>query len=145
MIFMQVELAGVRLEIPDGWKDITGSLQPSSPTTLAHPNGVGALQLSIAKYEGGTSPEVRLTDLRDLLIRFCRQHSLVTKETSLLEGSQTPCVGCVSITSEEIIAVWFLSDGRDLILATYTSLSPGDPATMKEIDEATQMVKSLGF
>ena len=72
-------------------------------------------------------------------------HSFGRIEPSLFAASKTLCVGGVSITAEEVVAVWCLSNGTDVALVTYTGLGAEDPTIKKELDEARAIVESIEF
>jgi hypothetical protein len=137
--------AGLRFEIPEDWMDISADLAPGSPPTLAPRAGVGVLQVSIAEYQGGSRPYVKESDLNALFRRFCEMHSLTGIQPSTLPAGSRLGVGGISNTDRETIAIWYLSNGTDVVLVTYTSLEPQNPATVKELARATEIVKSTEF
>jgi len=63
--------ADVRISLLEGWVDVTDDLPEGTPPTLAKPEGVGALQFSVAKYRAGAKPNVSEDDLEALLVKFC--------------------------------------------------------------------------
>lgn len=142
---MLAEFAGLILQIPEGWGDISADLPPDHPPTLAHGTGVGALQFSVARYQSGTKPAIDEDALTRLFVEFCRTHSLDGIEPSILLTSKSLCVGGVSIRLEEVVAVWYVSNGTDVALVTYTALRPDDPLTKKELCEACAIVESIEF
>jgi hypothetical protein len=142
---MFADFAGLKLRIPEGWCDISADLPPGSPPTLARGTGVGALQFSVAKWHGGVNPVVAEGDLREMFLRFCQAHSFHDMEPSIPEGCGVPCIGGVSATPQEVVAVWFLSNGTDVALVTYTRPHANDPATAEELRQATDMVGSITF
>ncbi len=140
---MLSRFAGLKLQIPEGWGDISEDLPPDSPPTLARRTGVGALQFSVARYRSGARPAIDEEELKKLFIGFCQAQSFGRIEPSVLLTSKTACVGGVSITPEEVVAVWYLSNGADVALVTYTRLGPEDPTTKEELSEAKAMVESI--
>jgi len=138
-----VDFAGLRLRLCAGWLDITGDLDPGAPPTLARADGVGALQATVAVYAGGEDPAITRTGLLKLLREFGVAHALgqpkgVVGETRegriLLSGRFS--------SSAEVIVAWYLTNGHDLALVTYTSLEPNTEQTRKEIVEAEAMLRS---
>ena len=142
---MLSHFAGITLRILEGWSDITADLPSDSPPTLARGTGVGVIQFSVVRYQSGTKPVINEDELKALLLGFCKTHSLVSIEPSVISISNGLGVGGVSITAEEVMAVWYLSDGADVALVTYTSLKPENPKTREEIAEARAMVQSVQF
>jgi hypothetical protein len=138
---MRVEFADLMLELPEGWCDISADLSPDAPPTLARETGVGALQFSVARYRSGAKPVFDEGALEKLLVDFCRTHSLGPIKPSVT--SKTLCVGGVSNCPEEVTGVWYVSNGADLALVTYTALQPADPETEKELCEARAIVESI--
>jgi hypothetical protein len=137
--------ADLELHIPEGWGDISADLPPNYPPTLARGAGVGALQFSVARYRSGAKPAIDEEGLKRLLVGFFQTHSFGQVEPSVLSTSKMLCVGGVSIISEEVMAVWYLSNGIDVVLVTYTGLGPNAPTTKEELSEARTIVESIEF
>ena len=144
---MLARFAGLQLRIPTGWGDITTELPPGSPPTLARGAGIGAVQFSVARYQRGTKPDIGYDELRSLFIDFCQTHTLGQIEPSVLptENPKILCVGGAATVSGEFVAVWYLSNGIDAALVTYTSLKPESQITREEAAEARAMVQSTDF
>ena len=65
------------VQVPRGWADITDEVEADDPPyTLAHTDGVGALQFSVALYEGGPVPNPTPVDLRAMVREFGRKRGL---------------------------------------------------------------------
>ena len=141
---MQVTFAGARFDISEEWCDITEDLDPGVPPTLARPDGVGVIQFSVAKYKGGAKPSVTRADLTEMLSAFLKTKRLTGIEPAVLEGSRCTAVGGVSKTPDEIIGAWYLSNGNDVALVTYTCTAD-DPACEAELAEAGKVVRTLEF
>lgn len=139
---MWVQFHGLQFELPPEWVDITDDLEDKWPPTLAGPLVGGALQFSIARYKSGEVPNITIGDLRELLTKFCANLPHKFDEPVERVGSINS-VGCVANGEEELVAVWHLSNGRDYVMATYTSLSPADPGTEVELSQARQLVESI--
>lgn len=142
---MLSKFAGLTLLVPEGWGDITADLPPGSPPTLARGSGVGALQFSVARYRGGADPQIDTERLREFFSSFCKAHSLGEIEPSVVAKARSRGVGGVSSTLQEVVAVWYLSNGNDVALVTYTSLAPGNPRTAEELSEVQAVVESIEF
>ena len=140
---MLSNFAGLTLNIPRQWRDITADLPSGSVSTLACESGIGVIQFSVAKYEQGTKPRVTPKDLNDLFDAFCKSHSITCIEPMILDMNNDLYVGGVSNSVQEVIAVWYLSNGLDLVLVTYTSLQPNDPLSKAELRDAIAIVKSI--
>jgi len=62
-----------------------------------------------------------------------------------MTDSKTLCLGAVSTTATELVAMWYLSDGNSIALVTYTSLDPQSPATREELADTNNVVASIEF
>ncbi|HEY6560417.1 MAG TPA: SpvB/TcaC N-terminal domain-containing protein [Polyangiaceae bacterium] len=135
--------AGVRLKVAPGWCDITQDLPEDSPPTLAGPESIGVLQISTAKYEAGRVPNIRTSDLREMLNEFAAAHALGAPSNvhERFEG----IVSGDFRNEEEWLRVWYVSNGRDVVFVTYTSQQPSDVRTAEELAEAERMVDSIKF
>ena len=141
---MRVRFHGLQFELPPEWEDITDDLDNKWPPTLACSSGVGALQFSVAHYKSGKRPNITIGDLREILTNFCANlpHEF---DEPVEHAGPINAVGCVSHGEEQVVAVWHLSNGRDYVMATYTSLSPEDPQTEVELSQAWQILESIEF
>ena len=141
---MLVTFAGVKFELSEEWCDITGDLDPGAPPTLARENGVGVIQFSVAKYKSGEKPSITENALKDMLLDLFKSNQLADVEPAILQGSCCFGVSATSAQIDEVIGAWFLSNGTDVALVTYTGTS-GDPACQAELAEAEKLAKSLEF
>jgi len=139
---MLVQFHGLRFDLPLGWADITDDLPEGSPPTLARSSGLGVIQFSIARHRGGTNPEITVDALRRLITDFCSRHSLKAGDLDETVGSITR-VGCVGIATNETVAAWYLTNGHDITLVTYTSASPDARATAEELNQARGLVTTI--
>jgi hypothetical protein len=111
------------MSAPEAWRDITSELNNISPTfTIADPdNGVGALQFSTAIYRQGAIPSPTVEDLATMVKDFALSKQLGDAI------SKTTFKGYISFYHSDFqvldnyFAVWFITDGRNIALATYTS------------------------
>jgi hypothetical protein len=141
---MLMTFAGVRFDLSQEWCDITEDLDPGAPPTLARDDGVGVIQFSVAKYKSGTKPSVSQTDLKEMLSEFLKSKRLIGIEPSVLEGSRCCAVGGISATPEEVIGAWYVSNGTDVALVSYTCTA-NDPIYKEELAEAGNAVRTLEF
>jgi hypothetical protein len=136
-------VGNLRIAAAPGWLDVTGEIEASTPPfTLAKSDGVGALQFSVAEYDRGRLPDIRVDDLKKLLTDFALSRELgssfdfAIRETPLLTCAQS--YGCES----QFLRVWYCSDGRNVVLATYVC-AKGMQET--ELGDCEKMIESLAF
>ena len=141
---MRVQFYGLLFDLPAGWVDATGDLPAGSPPTLVRPTGIGALQFSVARYSGGKKPHISLADLQDMLGRHCDGLARAFGSHIVSDGDIDK-VGCVSFEHGETLAIWHLSNGRDVVLVTYCAMGTGDPEISKELAECKGMVETIDF
>jgi hypothetical protein len=141
---MRVQFFGLLLDLPAGWGDVTDDLPSETPPTLVRCDGVGALQFSIGRYHSGKHPHVSLSDLQQLLLGFC-EHKQRKFGAPIMNDGAIESVGCTSYDNGETLSVWYLSNGRDIVLATYIAIGVGDPEIAKELAEATRIIGSIDF
>src|SRR5262245_14385368 len=111
---------GFEIEAGVDWNDITHTLDsPERPFTVAKQDGVGALQFSPALYRGGPLPMPTKDDLLSMAIEFGQYRGL--GEAFDTDGVEGPLAGAgASYHSEgDFIRVWYVSDKRSIMLATY--------------------------
>lgn len=138
---MQVQFHGLRFDLPAGWTEITDDLPEGSPPTLARPAGCGAIQFSIATYRSGTDPRVTIENLRALLADFCSRKALDAGDIEESTGRVTT-VGCVAGAKDEVVAVWYLTNGQDVALVTYVSQTSD---CSEELEQAQDLVATIDF
>jgi hypothetical protein len=131
---------GIHLQLIDGWYDITDDLDAGSPFTLAREDGVGAFQFSSALYRRGTVPDANCEDLLELLHSFFRDKNLGEPVDVRIQPSYPTFVGGSS-HNEGVVRVWYISDAKSFVLATYTS----DSEAPSEVEQCEQMVRSIQF
>ncbi|GAA2817238.1 hypothetical protein EDC40_103647 [Aminobacter aminovorans] len=141
---MRVQFYGLLFDLAAGWVDATGDLPAGSPPTLVRPTGVGALQFSVARYSGGKHPHVSLADLQDMMGKHCEGLARDFGSHTVSDGDIDK-VGCVSFEHGETMAMWYLSNGRDVVLVTYCAMGTGDPEISKELAESKLMVETIDF
>jgi hypothetical protein len=139
---MLVQFHGLRFDLPVGWADITDDLPEGSPPTLARSSGLGVIQFSIARHRGGINPAITVDGLRRLIADFSSSHALNIGELDETLASII-IVGCVGIATDETVAAWYLTNGHDVILVTYTSSSPDARGTAEELSQARGSVATI--
>ena len=137
--------ADVRISLLEGWADVTDDLPEGTPPTLAKPEGVGALQFSVAKYRAGARPNISQDDLEALLVEFAESRAL--GPASDLERGQGPSqrVSATFFREEDLVRVWYLTNGQDVALVTYVGPAAASPVSLSELAEANAMVGSIAF
>lgn len=134
---------GVKLRLPEGWADVTHDLPDGSPFTLAKPDGVGALQFTVATYRAGRKPDVSRDLLGEMLVEFGISRNLATA-TSQVEWTAGPCFGVSAdfYSDDDWIRTWYVSDGRNVALVTYIALAT-EAVIAPEVQEADSIVRSI--
>lgn len=131
------------LYAPEGWADVTESLEiENSPITLALPDGVGALQLSISRYVQGEKPTPSLDVLVDMLREFATSNGFgAPANVSTQSGKISIAAGSFSADGD-FVRAWYLSDGLDFAMATYVCEIGSE---FSELETCEQIVSSLEF
>ncbi len=143
-MIQHVAFAGIHLSLRSGWLDVTAELPSGSPPTLAKATGVGALQFSIARYSSGQRPGFTLARLEGLLAEFGESRSLGVPAAQERDGDKGRFVAASFQNADELVRVWYLTNGTDLALVTYVSGAVGI-GMIQELDEAAEIVKSIDF
>lgn len=121
MTHRELDFGGFSLSVPDGWEDITATLDDAdAPLTVADPiSGVGALQFSPAIYEGGRSPGVGPQDLCSLLDDFASRQGLGSPFDRSTYSEGVIVEGASYHSGGDLIRIWYASDGKSVMLVTY--------------------------
>ncbi len=138
----RLSFGGVEVEVPDSWSDITNSLPKGSPFTLT--GGQGALQFSIARYQAGVEPSLRLATLRELLDLFASQNGLGQPAGSGSRLAHPSLVWSDYRSKGDFIRTWLLSNGRDITMITFVA-DESAQLQERELAEAQLVVESLSF
>ena len=102
------------------WSDVTSELaDEGAPLTLSKADGVGALQVSEAEYVSGRTPDTDSYKLLSMLREFGARAALGQAGDLHVEAGP-PIVAAASFTGDAFVRVWYLSDGTNIALATYT-------------------------
>jgi len=130
----------LKIELPATWAQADN---PDGPATFCRADGRGALQVSWAEYRGGTLPtEVTADGLKQMAERFGQKNEF----GEMVESSGGACkfgmfgTGLFRSGGHPRIQVWFISDGRDHIMATHIC---NEEPEASEVAEAQQIAASL--
>jgi hypothetical protein len=132
----------LRIQLLPKWRQ---SEDPEGPATFGRDDGVGAFQVSWAEYRGGKLPtDVTAESLMQMVERFGEQNSF----GQMIESSGGECrygmygTGVFHAADHPRIQAWYISDGRDFIMATHFCDEEPDPS---EIAEVQQIAASLAL
>jgi hypothetical protein len=118
-----VSLGGVRLVAPPHWEDMT-DLVPgtNAPFTLAKvTEDIGVLQFSTALFESGKLPNAGVKVLEELLREFAFQKELGDPLwRGSHKGGKTSYASATYRAGRDFTQVWYVSDGKNFALVTYT-------------------------
>src|SRR5688572_18051961 len=82
----RVNFDSFTVEASAGWSDITATVEPDDPPfTLAHQEGVGALQFSVTLYQSGPIPNPTPAALQVMVEEFGHKHGLGEPFESVVE------------------------------------------------------------
>jgi hypothetical protein len=128
---------------PPGWEDVTDCVEADEPPfTIAHRDGVGALQFSVALYTRGPVPEPLPEDLLQMVVTFAEARGLgAPREVSVEPGPLRLAAGSFP-WGEAFLRVWQVSDGRNFAFVTYTCES-GEEG--RELSACERIVRSMQF
>lgn len=145
MTLRQITLGPVQLTVPEDWADITDELEgDDNPYTVADPqDGVGALQLSLGLFQGGKMPNPSERELRDMVLRFGEEQGLgnALDDSTFTKGDLVGA-GMSFHSGEDFIRAWYVSDGKNFALLTYTC-TWGEQE--RETSLCEEIVQSLQF
>lgn len=131
------------VQAPRGWNDITDEVEAENPPyTLAHTDGVGALQFSIALYTSGMVPNPSIADLKEMLEEFGSKRGF-GEPVDLVNEPGPPLLAAGSFSwGDDFLRVWEVSDGGNFAFVTYTcdakDLGP-------ELQVCERIVRSIVF
>lgn len=142
----RVSFSGVSLDLPPQWFDVSDDLPAGSPPTLSKgAAAVGALQFSIGRYKSGPVPSIGLPELGRMLHEFFGAKNLGAPidVRSWNEGA----VGTSGDhrTDDEFIRVWYISEGSNIALITFTCMEANSPSLTEELGEADRIARSVRF
>jgi len=133
----------IKVKLPAGWSNYSDE-NPNGPATFLRDisDAPGAFQVSLALQTGGTPAEATPEDL----IELAKSTGKSMLAGDLVETSSGECLlgfyGTAIFKSKEIhrTQIWYLTDKRDFILATY--ICPGVPEP-KEVEEVQEIINSV--
>jgi hypothetical protein len=134
----------LRVKLLPNW---TTEKNPDGPATFVRTDSQdsGALQASLmTEYTGGKAPLPTVEGLIDLAQGHGERHAV----GELVETAGGACAlgrfGTAVFRSEEFprMQLWYLSNGHDIVLASYICCTEPEPA---EVEEAQQIVGTLGL
>ena len=131
------------VDVPRGWADITDTVEAGSPPyTLAHRDGVGALQLSVALYQSGPVPDPTPAVLRRMVEEFGLKRGLGEPWAVVMEPGPPVLAAGSFAWGDDFVRVWQVSDGRNFAFVTYTCAAPDAGA---ELLACERIVRSIVF
>lgn len=134
---------GFRIHTAAEWRDITDSLNdPGAPFTLAKPDGVGALQFSVARYKSGDIPSPSLKTLSSMVREFAENKCLESPFDEETFSDKILYSGVSFDGGDSLVRVWYVSDGKSFLLVTY--VCDWESQTL-EVQECNDFVKSVRF
>lgn len=133
-----------RLALPESWCELDADAYDlESPLTIANAEtGVGALQISAAKFKGGKMPQVSLACLAELLDDFAASRCLFNSFDQQALSNDKMLIGRSFQSEGDFVRVWYASNGKDVVLVTYVCewSVKDEEATEREV-----IVNSLRF
>lgn len=141
---MLVAFHGLKFDLPQGWADITDDLPEGGPPSLARPNGVGALQFTFAKYRSGENPNITVAELRNFLNDFFARNGKAYENVVERSGRMISVQG-VSGSDDEFVLARYLSNGKDVALATYVCSDASSAEALEDLRGVEVIMKSIEF
>jgi hypothetical protein len=131
------------VQAPDGWVDITSDVtSEDAPYTLAHMDGVGALQFSVALKKAGPAPNPTPAVLWEMVEEFARKRGLGKPVAMTSEPGPVALAAGSFEWGEDFVRVWQISDGRNFAFVTYTCAAG---SVGPELAACEQIVRSITF
>lgn len=131
------------VQVPSGWADVTDTVEAGdAPHTLAHHDGVGALQFSVALYGAGPVPDPTPAVLLDMVGEFGRRRGLGEPSAVATEPGPLRLAAGSFACGGYFLRVWQVSDGRSFAFVTY-NCAAADAGP--ELAAAERIVRSLVF
>jgi hypothetical protein len=127
------------ISLPTGWFDITDE-NDGGPTTLARPDGVGALQFTIATYRRGPKPSASAADLANMISDFAEAACLGRGFDHVRETATLLLAAASFEQAEWFMRVWFVSDAINFGQITYTAQAT---APRSELFACETIVRSI--
>ena len=138
--------AGLKLELHNGWIDVTDDLQENAPYTLGLSiDALGALQFSVARYKEGKHPEISFGKLQELLTSFFLQNKFEEASERVDWFDGVTYVRGDHVDGNVLFRIWYVTDGKNIALVTYTTEQRNDPNLDPELKQAEEIVRSIRF
>jgi hypothetical protein len=139
-----LEFGSFRMSAADEWEDITASLDDrDAPFTVARSKrGVGAIQFSPAIYRGGPTPSLSPKELGTMLAEFGNRRHLGEPFDNVPFSGSVFGIGSSFRSGNEFVRVWYLSDGQNVMLATYVC---DWSKRFDESEDREEIVRSVRF
>jgi hypothetical protein len=127
----------------EGWLDVTDQIEADDPPfTLTKPEGVGAIQFSVATFEAGRDPNITVKQLRELLADFALSRELGRGFDHIeSESTLSVCAGSFGYGTN-FLRTWYCSDGKNVALVTYVCEKGLENS---ELSDCERMVADLKF
>ncbi|MCE9660690.1 MAG: hypothetical protein K8R60_19345 [Burkholderiales bacterium] len=138
---MRANCGAFSADLPVGWADTTDA---NAPFTLCkQPDGVGALQFSIARYRSGVQPKINTSVLLGWLQELAESSSRGPAESVMQEdGDLRLAAGSFFPDSQTFARAWYASDGANVAKVTYVCAKQD---VGSELVEAERIVRSIRF
>ena len=137
-------MKAVGVTLLPNWVDCSGDY-PGAHATFCRQgdDATGALQVSLqAEYKSGPEPN----PTGDALIDFARQLGERNRFGEVVDTLSGLCAlgtfgsAVFKSTENPLAQIWYLSDGRDFVLATYICAAPPTPDELAEAHETVSKI-----
>ena len=131
----------LKIQLSTTWEQQSN---PNGPATFCRRGSSSALQVSWAEYSGGKLPEVTTEKLVEMATSFGQKQGFGEMQESASGNCRFGTFGTAVFHSAKYprIQIWFISDGRDHIMATH--ICDREPEA-SEIVEVQQIASSLAL
>lgn len=139
----RITFDGFAVDAPPGWSNITDTVEADDPPiTLALPEGVGALQFSVALYQAGPVPDLTPEMLLGMLEEFGDKRG-IGEPSAVVKDPGPPMFAAGSfLWGGDFLRVWQVSDGRNIAFVTYTCTAEHQGS---ELPACERIVRSIVF
>lgn len=131
----------LKIELPTAWRKYNN---PKGPATFCRQGSTNAFQVSWAEYSGGTIPNPSVQSLQQTAAGFGHDNGFGEMVDSSGGACRFGIFGTAVFCSAQHprIQVWFITDGRDHIMATH--ICDREPNS-SEIAEVQRIASSLAL
>jgi hypothetical protein len=128
---------------PAGWADFTATVDTDNPPyTIAHRDGLGALQFTAIMYKSGPVPNPTQADLQEMVEEVGARLGLGAPANVRTERGPPKLAAGSFAWGDNFLRVWQLSDGRNFARATYTCAAEYGAS---ELATCERIVRSIEF